>query len=291
MVTTIGRTWVRQDTDPRPLLARWQDVSDELAKLGGQVIAPASEIAIQDMQATIRQIERERAAAEVPDERLVAASRAFRDSCHSYRHVHTAITESQQKLRHFADDPICRLLFDMTAALQPPVPTQDLLDRTFGGRTESSDLYHLRRPVLPTVESYRAATGWMNDRIFELQRQQDAISAVSQYGSEEIGSRTHRMVAALIGRIEHIERRQTAAIAALAGRLDQTASLIEAHSCKRSLYPQEQEFKMKGIPLRDWGSASYDPRTGRTSSAFVRGATTIEGEHISRPTPDQIRPA
>jgi hypothetical protein len=34
----------------------------------------------------------------------------------------------------------------------------------------------------------------------ELQRPQDATSAVSQFGSEEIGSRTHRMVAALIRR-------------------------------------------------------------------------------------------
>jgi hypothetical protein len=40
---------------------------------------------------------------------------------------------------------------------------------------------------------------------------------------------------------------------------------------------------MKGIPLRNWGrgTGSYDPRTGRQSSAFVGGATTIEGEQIS----------
>jgi hypothetical protein len=38
-----------------------------------------------------------------------------------------------------------------------------------------------------------------------------------------------------------------------------------------------------GIPLRNWGrgTASYDPRTGRQSSAFVHGATTIEDEHIA----------
>jgi hypothetical protein len=37
-----------------------------------------------------------------------------------------------------------------------------------------------------------------------------------------------------------------------------------------------------GIPLRNWGrgTASYDPKTGRASSAFVHGATTIEGESI-----------
>jgi hypothetical protein len=37
-----------------------------------------------------------------------------------------------------------------------------------------------------------------------------------------------------------------------------------------------------GTPLRNWGRGigSYDPRTGRTSSAFRYGATTIEGESI-----------
>jgi hypothetical protein len=37
-----------------------------------------------------------------------------------------------------------------------------------------------------------------------------------------------------------------------------------------------------GIPLRNWGkgTASFDPKTGRASSAFVDGATTIEGEAI-----------
>jgi hypothetical protein len=40
---------------------------------------------------------------------------------------------------------------------------------------------------------------------------------------------------------------------------------------------------MTGIPLRNWGrgTGSYDPRTGRSASAFAKGATTIEGERIA----------
>jgi hypothetical protein len=40
---------------------------------------------------------------------------------------------------------------------------------------------------------------------------------------------------------------------------------------------------MKGVPLRDWASNSYDPNTGRAASS-LRGdgvSTTIEGERIS----------
>jgi hypothetical protein len=36
-----------------------------------------------------------------------------------------------------------------------------------------------------------------------------------------------------------------------------------------------------GVPLRSWGSKSYDPKNGRETSAFNNGASTsIEGESI-----------
>jgi hypothetical protein len=60
MVAPVARAWVRQDGDPRPLQARWQDVSSQLAKLGGSPIVPASEIGIQEMQVNIRRLEGER---------------------------------------------------------------------------------------------------------------------------------------------------------------------------------------------------------------------------------------
>jgi hypothetical protein len=40
---------------------------------------------------------------------------------------------------------------------------------------------------------------------------------------------------------------------------------------------------MRNIPLRDWASASYDPKTGRQASAFARPGTgvTLEDQHIA----------
>jgi hypothetical protein len=228
MVAPVARAWIRQDGDPRPLQARWEDASAQLAKLGGSPVVPASEIGIQEMQASIRRIEGERRAAAEPfDERRRAARAAFRDACWNFRHVHTATAECQQRLRRYANDPIYRLLFDMPEVLREPTPPQSLLDAQYGGQQESADLYHLRIPRLDTVEAYRQATAWVNDRTFELQRQHDAVIAVSQFGSEEIGSRTDRLVTALLRHIERIERRQTTSIAALSQRLDEIAGQIE----------------------------------------------------------------
>jgi hypothetical protein len=206
MVTTIGRAWVRQDNDPRPLQARWAETSEQLVKLGGSPVVPASEISIQEMQSTIRDIERKRMAAAVPDDRLVAAKAEFRDACHRYRHAHTAIVETQEKLRRRANDPVYGLLFDMTAALRAPVGPQDMLDNTFGGCRECSDLYYLRFPEFASVSNYRSAMNTVSDLARDLEGQHDVISTVSSFPSMEIGARVDKMIAALVRRISELER-------------------------------------------------------------------------------------
>ena len=65
-------------------------------------------------------------------------------------------------------------MFDMTAVLKPPMPTQELLDAHFGGRQESADIYYLRLPHLETVERYRVGIAWMSDRCFEIENQRSA---------------------------------------------------------------------------------------------------------------------
>jgi hypothetical protein len=97
-------------------------------------------------------------------------------------------------------------MFDMTAVLKPPMPTQELLDAHFGGRQESADIYYLRLPHLETVERYRVGIAWMSDRCFEIENQRSAIAAAACFSGEEVNSRIDRMVAALLKRINVLER-------------------------------------------------------------------------------------
>jgi hypothetical protein len=102
MVTSVTRGWSRQDLDSRPLQARFQDVIEELAKLGGSPVVPASEVGIQEMRATIRWIEREKATSEW-DEELARARREFSATISRYRRLFDEIAEGQKVLwqRHF----------------------------------------------------------------------------------------------------------------------------------------------------------------------------------------------
>jgi hypothetical protein len=179
------------------------------------------------MQASIRQIERERMAATVPDERLVAARAEFRDACHRYRHAHTAIVEAQEKLRRRANDPIYTLLFDMAAALRAPVGPQDMLDNTFGGCRECSDLYLLRLPEFASVSDYRSAMNLVSDRARDLEAQHDAITTVTAFPGEEINARTDRMVTALVMRIGELERLAVRNAQLLNIKIDRIASQVD----------------------------------------------------------------
>jgi hypothetical protein len=78
------------------MLQRYQDVSEQISRLGGSPIVPASDISILDMQATIRELERKRAAAATPinDERLRAASSAFEAAVHKYHLLRAEVVES-----------------------------------------------------------------------------------------------------------------------------------------------------------------------------------------------------
>jgi hypothetical protein len=191
--------WHNENTDP--LMAQWEALRDR----GAPPITPVCQESLWQMRQELAAIER--AKPQPPrDEVLIAARAEFRDVVHRYRAAHTDIIESQQKLRRLADNVIYRLLFDMAAVLKPPIPTQQLLDAQFGGRQESADLYYLRLPHLETVERYRAATAWMSDRCFEIENQRSTIAAVAVFPGEETNARTDRMVAALVRRINELER-------------------------------------------------------------------------------------
>jgi hypothetical protein len=182
-------------------MVQWEALRDR----GAPPITPVTQESLWQMRQELAAIER--AKPQPPrDERLIAARGEFRDVVHRYRAAHTDIIENQQKLRRFADNPVYHLLFDMAAVLKPPIPTQEILDAQYGGRQESEDLYRIRLPHLASVEHYRQATAWMSDRAFELENQRTAITAVAVFPGEEIYARTDRMVAALVKRINELER-------------------------------------------------------------------------------------
>jgi hypothetical protein len=205
-----------------PLMRQWE----ELRAKGAPGITPITQEALWRMRQELAAIER--AKPQPPrDEILIAARAEFRDVVHRYRAIHANIAESQQKLGRYVDNPVYQLLFDMAAVLKPPIPTQQLLDEKYGGRQESADLYHLRTPVLPTTQAYRAATAWMSDRCFEIETQRSAIAAAACFAGEEIGSRADRMVAALIKRINELERLAVRNAELLNLKIDRVASQVD----------------------------------------------------------------
>jgi hypothetical protein len=220
-------------------MAQWEALRDR----GAPAITPVTQESLWQMRQELAAIER----AKPPpprDERLIAARGEFRDVVHRYRAVHTDITESQQKLGRYVDNPVYQLLFDMAAVLKPPIPPQELLDAQFGGARESADLYHLRLPQLETVAAYRQATAWMSDRCFEIENQRSAITAVSSFPSMEIGARVDKMIAALVKRINELERLAVRnaqlvniKVDRVAGQIDRvaaTARYIRKHKRKSS---------------------------------------------------------
>jgi hypothetical protein len=226
MVAPVSKAWVRTDNDPRPLLARWEDAGAELAKLGGQIIAPASEPAILEMRETARRIERERRAAAEPvrNEMLVSAGKEFSSAVDRYRMAYVDTIERQEKLRRSANDPILSLLFNMNEILRPPVSTQDLLDAHFdNGRPTSEDLYRIRQPTFGSVADCRQATNLVSDFARELEDRLSTIVEVTRFPNDDVGEQLRRITLGLLRRLNT----QTQAMAALSGRLDEIAGQIE----------------------------------------------------------------
>jgi hypothetical protein len=197
--------WNRS-ADPRSFEERHDEVAAQIRALGGQPTYPRTEQSLYDDRAILAELRAK--AAPARDEMLVAARTEFREQCHRYRAAHTAIIDAQKKLQRRTDDPIYRLLFDVDAALKPPTPTQTLLDVRFGGRQEAADLYYLRLPTLPDVQSYRAATAWVADKAFTLEAQQSIIAAISRWPNDAIDDRLNRIGAALLARIERLAHAQ-----------------------------------------------------------------------------------
>jgi hypothetical protein len=208
--------------DPSPLMQQWEALRDR----GAPPITPVCQESLWQMRQELAEIERNKP--QPPrNEVLIAARAEFRDVVHRYRAAHTDIVESQQKLRRYADNPIYQLLFDMAAVLKPPTPTQELLDAHFGGRQESADIYYLRLPHLETVDRYRVGTAWMSDRAFELENQRSAIAAAACFPGEEVNARTDRMVAALLKRINELERLAVRNAQLLSLKIDRIASQVD----------------------------------------------------------------
>jgi hypothetical protein len=225
MVAPVARAWIRQDGDPRPLQARWEDVSAQLAQLGGSPVVPASEIGIQEMQSSIRHLERERRAAAEPvrNEMLISARREFSGAVDRYRMAHTYIVESQQKLQRLAADPIYALLFDMGAVLQAPIGPRDWLDAHFdNGRKTSEDLFRVRQPTFASVSDYRAAMNLLSNAARELEDRQAAIIEVCRFPNDDVGERLRKITLGLLRRLDA----QTVAITALSRRLDEIAGQV-----------------------------------------------------------------
>jgi hypothetical protein len=240
MPTSVAKGWVRLDNDPRPLLARYEDVSEQLSRLGGSPIVPVSEPNLLAMRETVRDLERQRAVAAAPviDEHVRAARGEFTDAVHAYHLLHKDVAEAQRTVRAFHHDPVYRLVFpDLRGMLQDIPATQALLDAKFGGSPTSDDLYYLRKPQFTSVGEYRQATAWINDRIFALRGLQTDMAAVTWLPNEEINGRLHRIATALAKRVEDLEREtirsatllrqlQTQAADALGKRLDQIEAQI-----------------------------------------------------------------
>jgi hypothetical protein len=127
MVTSVAKGWVRQDGDPRPMLARYQSVCEELARLGGSPIVPANEVNIQSMQSAIIELTRRKMTAGW-DEALARASGEFADTVQRYRERYNQIIESQRRLPR--TDPVYQLLGLIgPEVLKPPMAPQDVAER------------------------------------------------------------------------------------------------------------------------------------------------------------------
>jgi hypothetical protein len=239
MPTSVAKGWVRQDGDPRPLLARYQDVSEQLSRLGGSPIVPANEPNLLTMRENVRELERRRmAAAAAVDEHILAAKIEFTAAVHAYHLLHKDVAETHRTIRAFHNDPVYRLVFpDLRGLLPEPLPTQDLLDKKYGGSPTSDDLYYLRKPPFASVGEYRQATAWINDQTFALRNLQSDMLVVTRFPYEEINGRLHRIATALAKRVADLEREalrsttllrrlQTQTADALGERLDQIEAQI-----------------------------------------------------------------
>jgi hypothetical protein len=117
---------------------------------------------------------------------------------------------------------------DLPTMLQPPIPTQQLLDAHFGGIQESADLYHLRLPRLETTAAYRTATAWMSDRAFEVENQRSGLAEVTRFPNDDAGERLRKITLSLLQRIGQLERKSSQTNNVLNERLNQ----IEAQTTR-----------------------------------------------------------
>jgi hypothetical protein len=204
-------SWLNHDS--RPLSDQWH----ELQRRGAVGLVPITQENLFRMRQEVSEIEARQAPR---DEALIAAKKEFTAVVHTYRRIWNEITEAQKQLGRHRMDPVYTLIFDMQAALQPVTPPQDVLDAEYGRRKGSEDLYRLFVPEFASVQEYSRALSRMNDLVFALTAKQAAVAAVSRWHATEPDSRIHQIAAALIKRVDTIERATVRHLNAFSERLD-----------------------------------------------------------------------
>jgi hypothetical protein len=247
MVTSVAKGWVRQDGDPRPLLVRYQDVCEELSRLGGSPIVPASEISIQEMQSAIRGLTR-RKATQGWDEALARASGEFSAVVDNYRKLYNEVFESQRRLP--STDPVYLLLGLITPeVLKKPKSPQDMLDAiVVGGRVPRDDYPEipgkLYLPKFTDVGSFRKGTALVLDKIFALETLKAAISQAGYFGSLDASQQLRKIATALISRIDQIETASLVHQHRLSERLDQIETQI-SNLARTARYVRKTKKELK----------------------------------------------
>jgi hypothetical protein len=205
MVTSVTRGWIQEGEGP--LLQRWQQAGERLTRLGGQVIAPCSEIAVIEMNETIRRIEREKTP--IWDEALARASGEFSTTVERYQTLYKEIVENQKTLGRKRDDPTYQLLgLVRTELLTSPEHPQDMLNRL--GKCVIDDPYpspyRVYLPRFTDAVGFHKANKFVLDRIFTLEVQQAAVIKAMQFASREPIDQMFAITNAIIRHIERSKR-------------------------------------------------------------------------------------
>jgi hypothetical protein len=182
------------------------------------------------MRATIAELTRRRHTPAPEDENLRAARTEFYNAVHRYHLERNRVVESQKTVKRYVGHPVYELAFDMAKILEEPPSTQDLLDAKYGGRCTGSDIYYLRKPEFSDVPSYRAAIAWISDEAFTLERKSARVAEVARFGSADPTAQLNLVVAALLKRIDRIDRRVTAMAHALDERFEEIDGRLDRMS-------------------------------------------------------------
>jgi hypothetical protein len=247
MPTNVARGWLRQDGDPRPLAARYQDVCEELSRLGGSPVVPASEISIQEMQSAIRELTRRKATADW-DPVLARASGELSETVSTYRKRYNETVESQRRVN--PHDPIYELLGLITPeVLKRPTDPQAMLDAmVVGGKVPRNDYPEipgkLYLPKFTDVASFRGANAFVLDKIFALETLRNAITQVVHFGGLDATQQLRKIATALISRIDEIETASPVQQHKLSERLDQIEAQI-TNLAKTARYVRATKKELK----------------------------------------------